>query len=76
MLIVTMQKHISTSIHFKRLDQNFNKGTKFTLLDKLNNSINTDIDTTKIRLKRREDFWLLKLDTLTPKGLNKELNNV
>ena len=31
---------------------------------------------TKIRLKRREDFWILKLDTLTSKGLNQELNNV
>ena len=32
--------------------------------------------TLKLRLKRREDFWILKLDSLSPKGLNQELNNV
>ena len=26
--------------------------------------------TLKLRLKQREDFWILKLDTLCPKGLN------
>ena len=24
----------------------------------------------------REDFWIIKLETLAPKGLNQELNNV
>ena len=35
-----------------------------------------DIDTEKIkeRLKQRENFWILTLETLTPKGLNQELN--
>ena len=35
-----------------------------------------DIDTEKIkeRLKQRENFWILILETLTPKGLNQELN--
>ena len=28
------------------------------------------IDDIKIRMKRREDFWIPKLDTLTPKELN------
>ena len=45
-------------------------------MEQINNTINTDIDTTKIRLKRREDFWILKLDAVTPKGLNQELNSV
>ena len=65
-------KTILVSIHFKQPGHNFNKHAKF----KLNNTIDTDIDTIKIRLRRREDFWILKLDTLTPKGLNQELNNV
>ena len=33
-------------------------------------------DTLRLRLKRREDFWIIKLETLAPKGVNQELNNV
>ena len=38
--------------------------------------LHVDIDTEKIkeRLKQREKFWILRLLTLTPKGLNQELN--
>ena len=36
----------------------------------------TNIDTIKIRLKRRGDFRIQKLNTLTPKGLNQEINSV
>ena len=32
--------------------------------------------TLKLRLKRRKDFWILKLNTLSPKGVNQELNKV
>ena len=32
------------------------------------------METLKIRLKGTEDFRVLKLDTLTAKGLNQELN--
>ena len=44
------------SIHFKQPVHNFNKHAKFTLIKQFNNTINIDIDTMKIRLKRREDF--------------------
>ena len=37
---------------------------------------NVSKDTLRIRLKRREDFWIIKLETLAPTGLNQELNNV
>ena len=33
-------------------------------------TFNTGIDL--IRLKRRKDFWILKLDNLTPKALNQK----
>ena len=69
-------KAIPASIHFKQPDQNFKKHAKLTLIDQINNTINTDINTIKIRLKKREDFWILKLDTLIPKRLNQELNYV
>ena len=31
---------------------------------------------TRTLLKRREDFWVLKLKTLYQDGLNQELNNI
>ena len=63
-------------MHFKQPGHNFNKHAKFTLIEQINNKIITEIDTLKIGLKRREDFWILKPATLTPKVLNQELNNV
>ena len=69
-------KTILVSIHFKQPGHNFHKHVKFTLIEQINSTINTEVDTIKIRLKIREDFWILKLDTLTPKGLNQELSNV
>ena len=49
---------------------------KFTLIEQLSNIHITDKDTLKFQLKRREDFWIQKLETLTLEGLNEELNNV
>ena len=69
-------KSITVSIHFKQPGHNFNKYSKFILIEQINNTINTDINTIKMRLKRRKDFWILKLDPPTPEGLNEELNNV
>ena len=65
-------KAIPASIHFKQPGHNFNKHAKFTLIEQ----INTNIDTIKIRLKRSEYFWILKLETLTSRELNQKLNNV
>ena len=48
----------------------------YILIEQINNTIITDRDIIKVRLNRREKFWILKLDTLTPKVLNQELNNV
>ena len=56
-------KAIPASIHFEQPGPNFNKHAKFTLIEQINNTINTDINIIKRRLKRREDFWILKLDT-------------
>jgi len=69
------QKAIPASMHFKQTGHNFNKHAKFTLIEQIKNTT-TDKDTIRATLKRREDFWILKLDTLTPKGLNQELNNI
>ena len=68
-------KAIPASIHFKQPGHNFNKHAKFTLIEQINSTINTDIDTKKTGLKRRENFWILKLDILTSRELNPELSN-
>ena len=46
---------------------------KFILIEQI---CHVDIDTEKIkeRLKRRENFWILTLEPLTPKNLNQKLN--
>ena len=36
--------------------------------------VDIDKDKNKERVKERENFWMLTLETLTPKGLNQELN--
>ena len=76
MLMVTTRKLFQHIQHFKQPGHDFNKNAKFTLIEQLNNITNTDKNILQIKLKRREGFWILKLDTLTPKGLNQELNNV
>ena len=42
-------KAISASIYFKQPGHNFNKHAKFTLIEQINNTNNTDIDIIKIR---------------------------
>ena len=59
-------KVIPASIHFKQPGHYFNKHAKFSLIEQINNAVNTAIDKIKIRLKRREDFWILKHGILTP----------
>ena len=51
------------------------KHAKFTLIEQLTEISNVSKDTLRLRIKRR-DFWIIKLETLVPKGLNQELNNV
>ena len=52
------------------------KHAKFTLIEQLTEISNVSKDTLRLRLKRREDFWIIKLETLARKGLTQELNNV
>ena len=52
------------------------KHAKFTLIEQLTEISNESKDTIRLRLKRREDFWIIKLEIFAPKGLNQELNIV
>ena len=73
---VTNPKSVPTNLHFRKPGQSFDLHAKFTLIEQLSNIHKPDKDTLKLRLKRREDFWIKTLETLTPKGLNQELINV
>ena len=52
------------------------KYAKFTLIEQLTEISIVSEDTLSLWVKRREDFWIINLKTLAPKGLNQELNNV
>ena len=54
-------------------NHNFNTHAKFTLIQQIRH-IDIDKEKNKERLKQRENFCILTLETLTPKGLNQELN--
>ena len=69
-------KAIPACQHFRSEGHNFMKHAKFTLIEELTERNHVSKETLKHRLKKRENFWILKLQTLTPKGLNQELNNI
>ena len=73
---VNNPQSIPADFHLRKPWHPFNLHAKFTLIEQLCNIHTTDKDTLKFRLKRRGDFWIQKVETLTPKGLNQELNNV
>ena len=72
---VNNPKSIPADLHFKKPGHSFNLHAKFTLVEQLNNIYKTNKVTLKCQLKRREDFRTKKLETLTPKWPNQELNN-
>ena len=72
---VNNPKPIPADLHFRK-PGHFNLHAKLKLIKQVSNIHATDKETLKLQLKRREDFWIQKLETLVPKGLNQELNNV
>ena len=71
---VNNPKAIPASNHFKIHGHNFMKHAKFTLIEQLTEISNVSKDTLRLRLKRREHFWVIKLETLAPKGVNQNKN--
>ena len=59
--------------NFQRPGHNFNVHAKFTIIEEV---CNKSLSKLKIHslLEHREDFWILKLQTLVPQGLNISLN--
>ena len=67
-------KPIPVDKHFNQTGYNFNLHAKFVIIKQLQEIEKTSNKILKERLKTRETFWIKKLKTLTPSGLNQDLN--
>ena len=61
--------------HFQNSNHNFQRDAKFTLIEKITKSFTTT-EELRLLLKKRENFWILKLKTFYPDGLNQELSDI
>ena len=59
--------------HFLQPGHNFNEHARFTLIEQLKIS-KSPLENRKL-LENREDYWMLRLKTLSPWGLNDHLND-
>ena len=59
--------------NFQQESHIFNKHAKFTVIDQLTNTSKSK-ETLTQRLIEIKNFWILKLDTLNPKGFNTGLD--
>ena len=64
---------IPASKHFHNANHNFMRDAKFTIIETLEKQQKSKEEKCTILLQR-ENFWITKLKTLAPNGLNKELN--
>ena len=58
---------------FEISDHNFNAHAKFTIIEQANNKSLSESKICSLS-ENRENFWILKLQTLSPQGLNIPLN--
>ena len=72
---VNSPKSIPADLHFRKPGHSFNLHAKFTLIEQLSNIHTIDKDALKFRSKRRKDFWIQKLETLTLKPPETLLSN-
>lgn len=66
---------IPASKHFSNQSHNFNRDAKFIIIETITDKSKTKEEKQQILL-RRENFWIKKLKTLIPNGLNHELNKL
>ena len=60
--------------HFNQSGHNFQRDAKFTIIEQIKNLNKEKQDKRKI-LENKEDFWISKLKTLQPNGLNDKINH-
>ena len=63
---VNSSKAIPVCNLFKMRGHNFMKHAKFTLIEKSMEISNVSKATLRLLLKQREDFWIIKPETLAP----------
>ena len=61
--------------HFAQRDHDFNTDGKFTIIEELQHTKLGKESITEL-LKKRQNVWIKKLETLRQKGLNHELNRL
>ena len=59
--------------HFQIPGHDFNPHVKFTIIEEVCNKSLSKLEIRSL-LEHTEDFWILKLQTLSPQGLNISLN--
>ena len=64
---------IEAAKHFQTAGHDFTKHGRFTIIEKIEKQL--DDDTLTIFMEKREDFWMSKLKTIYPLGLNKSFNH-
>ena len=65
---------IPACLHFHNNTHDFNRDAKFTIIEQLKNTEDKSEEQRETIILQRENFWIKKLQTLTPHGLNQELN--
>ena len=64
---------IEVDRHFAQPGHDFTKHAKFTFIEQVTKRDLTKSQLTNLLLKR-EDFWIIKLDSMSPNGFNDKLN--
>ena len=59
---------------FNQIGHNFNLHAKFIIIEQLQDIEKTSNEMLKERLKTKKNFYIKKIKTLTPSGLNQDLN--
>ena len=66
---------LSFDKHFQKPGHSFDHDAKFILIEQIKNHGSLPKDEIRAVMEQREDYWILKLKTLTPLGLNDKLNS-
>ena len=61
--------------HFRLPGHDFNAHAKFTLIEQIRNHHGNTKAENRRQLEAREDYWMLRLTTLKPSGMNDSLNS-
>ena len=72
---VTSPKGGAFDKHFNQSDHNYNENARFILIEQMRSPENATKLTIRQLLEDREDYWMSKLKTLIPDGLNDRLNS-